>query len=258
MNKKDTVLVWISNNIEKKYQEQIDSLLNRLNLYATRLYTDHDNVQFLNNNKYNTQNSITYFTKEKKSALYNKIIKTSPIFILTIIEHNNINYSKKDTFIINLSKDINVPLLLIPTSLLEFKLNKIITTIDFRTYSKERIVWANYWAKKINTKIEVIHPTENDNYIAEDINANIYFSKKLFSQSKITYNILKTDHKSEIITDIAIQRANEKDNNMLILSTSNVSIFPGIFKPKEIKLINKCRSSIFIIPPYHDYTIPCH
>lgn len=259
MDKRDNILIWVNNDIEEKYQKHLDSFLNKLNLYPTRLYIDGKNVHYLNTAYSTTTNHIIHNRRDSKSILHNKIMKLSPIFILTITKHNNVNFSKNTTHIINLSKSLNIPVLVIPTNLLELNLDKIITTIDFKKQSKERIAWANFWGKKIKAKIEVFYPNEKDDYIVEDINANIFYTKKLFIQSENRFNIISTNSKSEKNTDWAIKKAEENAGCLLLLSTSNFNLLPQIFKPKEIKLLNKCRKiPLFLIPPNHDYTIPCH
>lgn len=259
MYEKNSILAWVNSDNEAESLNYLEFLSNKLNLYLTRLYIDEKNAHFPNTNLSNRNHIISHQKKESNTVLQNKILKTNPLFMLVITNHNNVKYSKNITNLIIIIKKLSIPLLVIPENTKPEDLKHIITTIKFTNRSKERIVWANYWGKKFAAKIEALHPTEKDSYIISDINENIYFAQKLFKQSKNRYQISNTNKISEEAADDSIRLAEEKTDPILIFSTGNISLLPSIFKPKELNILIKCRKiPVFLIPPNYDFTIPCH
>lgn len=259
MHEKNSILAWVNSDNEEESLNYLKLLSNKLNLYLARLYIDEENVHFSNNNLSSQNYNISHKKKDSNTVLQNKIMKLNPLFIMVITDHNNVKYSKNISNLIVIIKRLSIPILVTPSPTGSSDLKHIVTTIEFTNRSKERTVWANYWGKKFAAKIEALNPSEKDPYIVENINENIYFAQKLFKQSKNKYQISNTQKRSEETLNDAIKLAENKTNPIVIYSTGNISLFPSIFKPKELNILNKCRKiPVFLIPPNYDFTIPCH
>ncbi|MCX6232810.1 MAG: universal stress protein [Bacteroidetes bacterium] len=174
------------------------------------------------------------------------------------IENSGSDFQPKN--LLKIFRNSRIPYLFVnkaaPT---ENEYKKVFLPIDSRKESKEKVLWASYFARFNDAEIIVMAASVKDEYLLRQLRNNLKFIKKIFENLEIEYSIMQTAEKQNSIDDFALRHAAEDKNGIVIvLSDKSYGLIDLLKGPKILNLItNKSQIPIFCLNPRDDLYVLC-
>lgn len=142
----------------------------------------------------------------------------------------------------------------------EFSLDiykNILCVAGYEKGEKEKIMWANFFGKKLSATTQIMLPYEKDEYIAKNI-ANIsYFAQKLLRQTGNSFNIHECKENTETLKKISsFELLDQK--SLFIVNLQHININPFKRASDILHIERSGKSATMIVPETDDSLIPCH
>lgn len=255
MDNKDSILIWIDSFENKnlilhgaklaQYLNVSYCIINSSNLSKTCSFTyPNGNIIEYNNSK------ISQFIFDIKNDL-------GILFIITDVDYLNSKLTNNSIKKINNIKRTELAFICLKNDYSFRVYETIITITGYEKTEKSKVMWANYFTKKLGGITQLIVPTENDEYISSNIADTLAFSTNLFKRTKNKYHI----YKSHLSTEKLKNTVNHSllDNNSLFIVNQKILHLNPFSLPSDIKLIRDSKDkAIMIVPETDDSLIPCH
>lgn len=136
---------------------------------------------------------------------------------------------------------------------------KVLLPLNNARESKEKTLWASYFARFFKSEITLYYRTYKDAFFQQQLNLNLAFARKMLGQ----FNIIPSNKKSEdrrTLLDIqALKYAEQNDYGIVICQTTkNKSFFDnikGLEELKTLKILND--TPILFLNPRNDLLVLC-
>lgn len=135
--------------------------------------------------------------------------------------------------------------------------SKLLTVTGYGNGEKEKVMWANYIAKKLRSTLHIMVPTEKDEYIGKDIAGIRYYSQKLLTQTGNSFEIHDFPETTEKLKSNYTFK--ELDENALYIVNIQYINFNPFKKDSDILYVERSeKTAIMVVPETDDSLIPCH
>ena len=115
---------------------------------------------------------------------------------------------------------------------------QVMLPLDIDRQHKEKALWAGYFSRFYHAKVHVLCGSYKDQLLKQKVKDNINFTKKLYQNLEIDYELHDFDHNIDDIDRFSIFYAPEiKASLTVIMMTSFYTFIDYIFGPKENAII---------------------
>jgi len=144
-----------------------------------------------------------------------------------------------------------VPVIVVQTGNYRGSYSNVVMPIDESVYSKQKVKWAFWVAKKFKSKIHIFGKYDSDEFLSKKIMNNCYQIKKIFDQNDIEYTLTISDGKGGNFSKQSINFASKVNADMILIMTSPDSLLPGfiIDDHDEQIILNAAQIPIMCINP---------
>lgn len=113
----------------------------------------------------------------------------------------------------------------------------IVFPIDFKSENKEKLQWAIFLGKYLNSKVHLFKVPSRDKYLQKKINVNLNFAIRFLIQNNIEYEIHAAASNKNFMKETLDFSINIKADLILITTTKHMTYMDLIFSAKEQYLI---------------------
>ena len=137
--------------------------------------------------------------------------------------------------------------------------NKVLLPLNNARESKEKTLWASYFARFFQSEITLFYRTYKDSLYQKQLNLNLAFARKMLGQ----FNIIPSNHKSEDrkkLLDLQALDYADKENYGVIIcqTTKDKSLFDRIKGLEEEKVLKNLKDKpILFLNPRDDLFVLC-
>ena len=115
---------------------------------------------------------------------------------------------------------------------------QVMLPLDIDRQHKEKALWAGYFSRFYHAKVHILCGSYKDQLLKQKVTDNIDFTKKLYQNLEIDYELHDFDHNIDDIDRFSIFYAPEiKASLTVIMMTSFYTFIDYIFGPKENAII---------------------
>ncbi len=114
----------------------------------------------------------------------------------------------------------------------------IVFPIDFKSENKEKLQWAIFLGKYLNSKIHLIKSPVSDKTLQKKVNVNLNFAIRFLIQNNIDYEIHTSARSGNFQKEILSFSKRIKADLILITTTKHITKFDYIFGAKEQYLLS--------------------
>jgi len=250
---KNTILVtWdFSKRAENalKYGARIGKIVEN-NVYLFHVYEEEDK-------KDEIEQKLKGATEKYSAELdyeINYVLKKGSIFAeisdYASVEENKINFAilgthgmkgKQKLFgskALRVINGSNVPFLVVQNDPPERgKFTDIVFPIDYKSENKEKLQWAIFLGKYLNSKIHLFKSAPRDKSLQKKVNVNLNFAIRFLIQNNIEYEIHTADHGKEFMKETLVFAKSVNADVILITTTKHMTFMDLVFSAKEQYLI---------------------
>lgn len=137
--------------------------------------------------------------------------------------------------------------------------SKVLLPLNNARESKEKTLWASYFARFFQSEITLFYRTYKDSLYQKQLNLNLAFARKMLGQ----FNIIPSNHKSEDrkkLLDLQALDYADKENYGVIIcqTTKDKSLFDMIKGLEEEKVLKNLKDKpILFLNPRDDLFVLC-
>ncbi len=113
----------------------------------------------------------------------------------------------------------------------------IVFPIDFKSENKEKLQWAIYLGKYLNSKVHLYKTTGIDKHIQKKINVNLNFAIRFLIQNNIEYEIHDAPRTKNFPRDVVNFTKSINGDLILITTTKHITMVDYLFGAQEQFLI---------------------
>lgn len=142
-------------------------------------------------------------------------------------------------------------------SIIDYK--KVLLTLNNARESKEKTLWASYFARFFGSEITLFYHPYKDAFYQKQLNLNLAFARKMLGQ----FSIIPSNHKSEdrkTLLDLQALDYADKENYGVIIcqTTKDKSFFDLIKGLEEVKVLKNLKDKpILFLNPRDDLFVLC-
>ena len=135
--------------------------------------------------------------------------------------------------------------------------DNIVFPLDSQQESIQKTDWAIYFAKKFNSKINILTPTESDSYLSKRVKNNLAYVKGKLDKNNVSFSINVSTRDSAFLADEVNKYAEEVNANLIL-----IMIYPSrgagefFITPTQQKIIsNPAEIPVFCVNPGALFTL---
>lgn len=130
----------------------------------------------------------------------------------------------------------------------------IVFPIDFKSENKEKLQWAIFLGKYLNSRVHLLKVPSKDKSLTKKVNVNLNFAIRFLIQNNIEYEIhTAADNKNFMKETLAFSKSINADM-ILITTTKHMTMLDLIFSAKEQYLIaNDAGIPVMCVNPRASY-----
>lgn len=134
-------------------------------------------------------------------------------------------------------------------------------SIDFHKESKEKLIWASYFARFNHSRLHMLHFRYSDAGLHKKWSNNVLFMDKFFHNLGITYESLPVEGRALFPETLVCSTAAQKGYDLLISVTTDtrsrdvVEWFAGVQEDRTVR--NPYRLPVLFINPRDDIYVLC-
>jgi len=113
----------------------------------------------------------------------------------------------------------------------------IVFPVDFRSENKEKLQWAIFLGKYLNSKIHLFKAPINNKDLQKKVNVNLNFAIRFLIQNNIEYEIHSAASNKNFMKETLDFSMNIKADLILITTTKHMTFMDLVFSAKEQYLI---------------------
>jgi nucleotide-binding universal stress UspA family protein len=126
----------------------------------------------------------------------------------------------------------------------------IVFPIDFKSENREKLQWAIFLGKYLNSRIHLFKVPSRDKHLQKKINVNLNFAIRFLIQNNIEYEIHTATSSKNFLKETLAFSMNIKADLILITTTKHMTLLDLIFSAKEQYLIaNEAGIPVMCINP---------
>jgi len=130
----------------------------------------------------------------------------------------------------------------------------IVFPIDFKSENKEKLQWAIFLGKYLNSKIHLYKAPVSDKNLQKKVNINLNFAIRFLIQNNIDYEIHTAAKSNNFYKDIISFSKRIKADLILITTTKHITKIDYIFGAKEQYLLaNNERIPVMCVNPKSNF-----
>lgn len=143
------------------------------------------------------------------------------------------------------------------TIVLEF--NKVVMPVDLRTENSDSALWASYFGRFNHAEVVVVAAGDKASENRQQVNRNVFLTKKLFEKFLIRHKIYKGNRSSFGNASESLELAlNSHANLLIVLGSSVITPIDRIIGLPERKIVSKAENiPVLIVNPRRDNYILC-
>lgn len=136
---------------------------------------------------------------------------------------------------------------------------KVLLPLNNARESKEKTLWASYFARFFQSEITLYHRVYKDSLYQKQLNLNLAFARKMLGQ----FNIIPSNHKSQdnkTLLDVqALRYAESNDYGVVICQTTkDKSFFDRLKGLEEVKILKQLKDiPLLFLNPRDDLFVLC-
>jgi nucleotide-binding universal stress UspA family protein len=131
-----------------------------------------------------------------------------------------------------------VPFIVVQEKEIKSGYDEIVLPLDFRKESKQKLKMSVELAKSFNSKIFIITPREDDEFLLNSIKRNVAFAKGYMEENQVPYEIKVADKKGDFVKQVINYAVDVEADLIAIVNSNELSIVPEFIKsPDEQTLI---------------------
>jgi len=113
------------------------------------------------------------------------------------------------------------------------RFGNIVFPIDFKSENKEKLQWAIYLGKYLNSKIHLYKSTGIDKHIQKKINVNLNFAIRFLIQNNIEYEIHDAPRTKSLAREVINFSKSINGDLILITTTKHITFVDYVFGAEE-------------------------
>lgn len=135
----------------------------------------------------------------------------------------------------------------------------VVLPLDIDRQQKEKSLWAGYFSRFYHAKVHVLFSKYKDQFLRQKVKDNVDFTKKLYANLEIDYELHQMDKAIDDIDRFSIEFAPTIEASLtVIMMTNYYSIIDYIFGPKENAIIaNAAELPVLCINERDDLYVLC-
>ncbi len=131
--------------------------------------------------------------------------------------------------------------------------NKIVFPVDFKTENKEKLHWAEFISKFLNTKIYLLSSSTKDGVIEPRTKANLVFCKKFLEDKGIDYELSLSEGNGSFSQETINFSNKINAAAIIIMTTRDIAFHDYILGANEQQIIaNSSKVPVMVINPRTD------
>ena len=198
-------------------------------------------------------------TKEILSAL------PAAFNVVTIVGAVDANAGKKSPLnkknVLKDFSDCKTAFLIVSEKLTDIdKMKNIAFSVDFKKESKDKFLWASYFARFNNSMLHAVSSKYDDDFLRAKWNDNLRFMDKMFSSLNVMCCKYSIDKQQSQYLDIDVLKYASQQNIGLLVSVTTkerdvMEYFIGV--QEERTIINEYKIPILFLNPREDLYVLC-
>ncbi|WP_066630211.1 universal stress protein [Labilibacter marinus] len=146
-----------------------------------------------------------------------------------------------------------IPFFVVQEKPLNSPVHKIVFPVDFKTENKEKLVWAEFISKFLNTKIYLLSSSTKDGVIEPRTKANLVFCKKFLEEKGIDYELSLSEGGGSFSQETIKFADNIEAAAIIIMTTRDIAFHDYILGANEQQTIaNSSKVPVMVINPRTD------
>lgn len=130
---------------------------------------------------------------------------------------------------------------------------KIVFPVDFKTENKEKLVWAEFISKFLNTKIYLFSTSSKDGAIEPRTKANLVFCKNYLAEKGIDHELSLSDGSGSFSQETLSFAQKIKADAIIIMTTRDIAFHDYVLGANEQQIIaNSSKLPVMVINPRTD------
>ncbi len=130
----------------------------------------------------------------------------------------------------------------------------IVFPIDFKSENKEKLQWAIFLGKYLNSKIHLYKAPMTDKSLLKKVNMNLNFAIRFLIQNNIEYEIHTAEKSKNFTKEILSFTKSIKADLILITTTKHITLLDYVFGAHEQYLIsNEAKIPVMCINPKSNF-----
>ncbi len=146
-----------------------------------------------------------------------------------------------------------IPFFVVQDKPTDTDVKRIVFPVDFKTENKEKLFWADYLSKFLDTKVYLLSSSTKDGVIEPRTKANLVFCKKFLEEKGIDYELSLSEGKGSFSQETINFADNIDAAAVIIMTTRDIAFHDYILGANEQQIIaNSSKVPVMVINPRTD------
>ena len=146
-----------------------------------------------------------------------------------------------------------IPFFVVQDRPLNNEVHKIVFPVDFKTENKEKLHWAEFISKFLNTKIYLLSSSTKNGVIEPRTKANLVFCKKFLEEKGIDYELSLSEGSGSSAQETIKFADSIEAAAIIIMTTRDIAFHDYILGANEQQIIaNSLKVPVMVINPRTD------
>ncbi len=146
-----------------------------------------------------------------------------------------------------------IPYFVVQDSPSNTPVRKMVFPVDFKTENKEKLHWAEFISKFLNTKIYLFSTSGKDGALEPRTKANLVFCKNFLTEKGIEYELSLSEGTSSFSQETINFAKKIEANGIIIMTTRDIAFHDYVLGANEQQIIaNESKIPVLVINPRTD------
>ncbi len=146
-----------------------------------------------------------------------------------------------------------IPYFVVQDSPSNTPVRKMVFPVDFKTENKEKLHWAEFISKFLNTKIYLFSTSGKDGALEPRTKANLVFCKNFLTEKGIEYELSLSEGTSSFSQETINFAKKIEANGIIIMTTRDIAFHDYVLGANEQQIIaNDSKIPVLVINPRTD------
>jgi nucleotide-binding universal stress UspA family protein len=125
---------------------------------------------------------------------------------------------------------------------------EIVLPLNFTKETKQKLSTTAELAKSFNSKVFIITPKEDDEFLANAVNRNLSFAKNYLTDHKIPFSVKVADEKGSFVKQVIRYAQSVEADLIAIVNSNEPSVFPDFDEEQQV-LTNEPQIPVLCVNP---------